>query len=295
MPYPYALLLTSLVLAAACDSSGDPEVAEQTAANGDGINSATAPSTGESNGQNDSWYKPPVAVSWQWQLGGVVNTAHNVTLYDIDLLDTPQQQIDELHSAGRHVICYFSAGSYEEWREDAAQFLESDKGNALDGWPGERWLDIRSGNIRRIMQQRLDLAQEKNCDGVEPDNVDGYANNSGFDLTGEHQLGYNRFLATEAHKRGLSIGLKNDLDQIVELEPDFDFAVNEQCFQYFECDLLMPFIEQGKPVLGAEYESRFVNDIEARDTMCTDARSRQFSTLILPINLDDSFRLSCTL
>jgi hypothetical protein len=125
--------------------------------------------------------------------------------------------------------------------------------------------------------------------------VDGYVNNSGFDFTGEHQLEYNRFLATEAHNRGLSIGLKNDLDQVVELEPYFDFAVNEQCFQYDECDRLTPFIEQEKPVLGAEYNSKYVNEIEARDTMCSDARSRQFSTLILPINLNDAFRLSCAL
>lgn len=42
------------------------------------------------------------------------------------------------------------------------------------------------------MQARLDLAVQKGCDGVEPDNVDGYQNNSGFPLTAQDQLAYNR-------------------------------------------------------------------------------------------------------
>ncbi|WP_414691363.1 endo alpha-1,4 polygalactosaminidase [Noviherbaspirillum sp.] len=78
------------------------------------------------------------------------------------------------------------------------QFLASDKGNALSGWAGERWLDTRSANVRQIMQKRLDLAKAKGCDGVEPDNVDGYTNNSGFPLNASTQPNYNRILAAEA-------------------------------------------------------------------------------------------------
>lgn len=36
----------------------------------------------------------------------------------------------------------------------------------------------------------------------------------GFPLTANDQLDYNRFLAYEAHSRNLSVGLKNDLDQV---------------------------------------------------------------------------------
>ena len=45
------------------------------------------------------------------------------------------------------------------------------------------------------MAARLDLAVSRQCDGVEPDNMDGYMNDSGFDMTGAHQLAYNRWLA----------------------------------------------------------------------------------------------------
>ena len=42
------------------------------------------------------------------------------------------------------------------------------------------------------------------------------------------------------------VGLKNDVDQISELLPDFDFAVNERCFEYNECDGYAEFIATGK-------------------------------------------------
>ncbi len=238
-------------------------------------------------------YRPPVGVSWQWQLTGTLNTAYNAELYDIDLFDTPQQTIDELHAAGKRVICYFSAGSYENWRPDKELFQKRDLGNPLDGWDGERWLDIRSEQVKDIMKSRLDRAAAKGCDGVEPDNVDGYDNNSGFPLTAADQIAYNRFLAMEAHRRGLSVGLKNDLNQVKELVSDFDFSVNEQCFEYNECALLVPFIEQGKPVLNAEYRQKWVDDNQEREKLCEQSLELHFSTLILPIDLDDSFRYSC--
>ena len=90
--------------------------------------------------------------------------------------------------------------------------------------------------------------------GVEADNVDGYTQDTGFDLTGDDQLRFNRMLAGLAHERSLTIGLKNDLDQVDDLVDEFDFAVNESCVQYRECATLEPFRAQGKPVLHVEYE-----------------------------------------
>lgn len=111
-------------------------------------------------------------------------------MYDIDLFEVPQATIDLLHSQNRIVICYFSAGSWEDWRPDASQFPSSVIGNELDGWPGEKvrtnscfltekWLDIRATKVRQLMQARMDLAVQKKCDGLEPDNVDGYKNDPG--------------------------------------------------------------------------------------------------------------------
>ena len=239
------------------------------------------------------WYRPPVFVTWQWQLQGSINTSYAVEIYDIDLFDTSSSTIQKLKLSGKKVICYFSAGSYEDFRVDKGKFNSKDLGNELDGWDGEKWLDIRSSNVRSIMLGRLDLAKQKGCDGVEPDNMDGYINNSGFNLAASDQLGFNKFIANEAHKRMLSVGLKNDLDQVDELVDYFDFSVNEQCFEYNECDSLSPFINNGKPVLNAEYQSKYVTDEIKRKTLCNKSLSRQFSTLVLPLDLDDGFRYSC--
>lgn len=46
------------------------------------------------------------------------------------------------------------------------------------------------------MSARLKKAQDKGCDGVEPDNVDGYTNDNGFHLTAHDQLTFNKWLAT---------------------------------------------------------------------------------------------------
>jgi len=256
---------------------------------------------GSSGGSNTSkptlstgnWFKPAVTTTWQWQLQGTVNTGYNVDLYDIDLFDSSASLITSLQAMNKKVICYFSAGSFEDFRPDAAQFLASDKGNTLQGFANEQWLDIRSANVRQIMQARLDLAKQKGCDGVEPDNVDGYTNNTGFPLSAADQLAYNQFLATEAHSRGLSVGLKNDIDQAAQLVSRFDFSVNEQCHEFNECDKLAVFINAGKPVFNAEYASVFVNDSVQRQMLCTDSLSRSFRTLVLPAALDDSFRFSC--
>ena len=108
-------------------------------------------------------------------------------------------------------ICYFSAGSFENWRPDAAAFPASVKGSS-NGWPGENWLDIRQWSVLGpIMGARMDLAVSKGCDGVEPDNMDGYSNSTGFPLTAADQITYNTNIANLAHSKGLSVGLKNDV------------------------------------------------------------------------------------
>ena len=241
-----------------------------------------------------SWYRPSTNTSWQWQLTETINTNYDVAIYDIDLFESNVSTIEELHTQGKKVICYFSGGSYESWRPDATAFSSELLGNDLDGWEGEWWLDISNEKLIPLMRSRLDLALQKGCDGVEPDNMDGHINNSGFTLSADDQLAYNKFMANEAHLRGLAIALKNDLNQIVALEPYFDMSVNEQCHQYSECDLLLPFIEHQKPVLIAEYDSSYkTSDTSVRDFMCNESNRQQFKTLILALDLDDSYRDSC--
>lgn len=232
-------------------------------------------------------WRPAPGTSWQWQLTGTIDTSVDVKMYDLDLFDVPQSTVDALHAAGRVVICYFSAGSDENWRPDHGKFPPEALGRGLDGWPGERWLDTRSDGVRAVMRARLDLAAAKRCDGVEPDNVDGYSNMPGFPLTAATQLDFDRFLAGEAHARGLSVGLKNDVGQVMELEADFDWALNESCLQYDECATLTPFIRAGKAVFHVEY-----GDTALADKVCPKTKALGFSTLIKKQALD-AWRVAC--
>ena len=226
------------------------------------------------------------------KLTGSIDTSVDATMFDIDLVDAQQSVIDALHAKGRVVVCYFSAGSREDWRPDAKDFKAGDYGKGLAGWPGENWLDVRSANVRAVMQKRLDLAVSKKCDGVEPDNVDGYANDSGFPLTKANQIDYNKFLASESHSRGLSVGLKNSVELVTDLLPHFDWALNEECLSYSECTTLAPFIKANKAVFHVEYVDKSSQGAAKKSSVCGKSSIAGFSTLIKTWDLD-AWRLSC--
>jgi len=207
-------------------------------------------------------------------------------MYDIDLFDNPASTIASLHAKGRVVICYFST-QYENWRPDAGDFPASVLGSNLDDWVGEKYVDIRSPIVRDIMTARLDLAVSKGCDGVEPDNVDSYSNSNGFNLKAADQIDFNTFIATEAHSRGLSVGLKNDIDQASALQSNFDWALNEQCNEFDECDSLDVFAKAGKAVFGVEYSG-------SASSICPKMVAEKFSWLMKDLDLDASVTQCCT-
>lgn len=222
---------------------------------------------------------PKQGTAWQWQLTGELDTGVDVPVYDLDGEKTTVGQVAELKRKGRHVICYVSVGSVENFRPDHARFPKAVVGKALDGWPDERWLDVRRWDqLKPIFAARFDQCKAKGFDAVEPDNVDAYANESGFPLTANDQLTFNRQIAGLAHERGLSVGLKNDLDQIAELQPSFDFAVNEECMRYDECEQLRPFLQAGKAVLHVEY------DLEPKE-FCANAKELRLSSMWKPLDL----------
>ena len=236
--------------------------------------------------QTTGLWEPALQTSWQWQLTTPIDQSVDVQMYDIDGFDNDASVVTSLHAQGKKVVCYIDAGTFENWRSDANLFPSSVKGNAVQGWAGEQWLDIRNLQVLApIMQARLDMCQTKGFDGVEFDNVDGYTNDTGFPLSANDQLAYNTWLAQEAHARGMSAGLKNDLDQVTQLLPSFDWALDEQCFQYQECDLLTPFIRAGKAVFEVEYSLN-------TSQFCPQADALNFNSLRKDLALDAA-RTAC--
>ncbi|GAA4632139.1 endo alpha-1,4 polygalactosaminidase [Actinoallomurus vinaceus] len=241
-------------------------------------------------------WKPALNTSWQWQLKSVPSSPYlDVTMYDIDGFDATAADVSKLHStkSGRKVVCYISAGTYEDWRGDAGDFPSSVLGNNVDGWPGERWLDIRQygGKLGTILQKRMDMCKSKGFDAIEFDNVDGYTNDPGFSISATDQLNFNTWLANEAHSRGLSAGLKNDIDQLKTLQPYFDWALNEECWANTECTTAQTgygydkYVAAGKAVFNVEYSldtSKF----------CSKANAQNFNSLKKNLALD-AYRVPC--
>lgn len=207
-------------------------------------------------------------------------------VWDYDLFSAPNSLIKAFQDKGHPVICYFSAGSWENWRADADQFPKSALGKGLDGWPGEKWLDVRDPQVRSIMAARIKMAADKGCDAVDPDNVDGYSNPTGFNLTKADLVSYLKFLAEEAHSHGMACGLKNGGDILKQVVDVMQFSVNEQCVQYNECNLYQPFIAQNKPVFNIEYTEMSPAPPAFVTKSCTNEGAKGFSTLVKHLSLD---------
>ena len=237
--------------------------------------------------QPGCWQPTATTEPWQWQLTGKVDLSVDAPVYDIDGFDNKSPVVDAIHGQGDRAICYLSVGSYERWRPDASSFPNRVLGRPLDPpFQNERWLDIRRLRaLKPIMEARFDICASKGFDAVEPDNVDGYQNRTGFRLTKTDQLRYDRWVADAVHQRGMAVGLKNDVGQVDELLDYFDFAINEQCFQYHECSRLDPFIAADKPVFGAEYAL-------TRAEFCDKAAAHGFSTIRKRLRLG-AWRRTC--
>ncbi len=232
--------------------------------------------------------RPPVGARLQIQFVGSLDLGKPVDVYDLDLFETPAEVVAQLHAQGKEVLCYLNAGAWEAWRPDADRYPPEVLGNAYEGWPDERWVDVRRIDLLApILRDRLDLCAAKGFDGVEPDNLDGYQNDTGFPLTAGDQLRFNRWIAAEAHARGLSAGLKNDPDQIPDLVDAFDWALAEECFVQGWCADLLPFLEAGKAVFAVEYTDTPVDF----DAFCRQVTPWGISGLLKHRNLDAFLRL----
>jgi hypothetical protein len=254
MPRPSARLvataLVALVLAAVSASA--------VAAGGGAAGGGTAGASGAARAaaSPSGWWKPPQRLTWFWQLQGKISNTHAVAAYDVDGFETEASEIAALHAQGKHVICYIDAGTAEKFRPDYDEFPPATLGRS-NGWPGERWLDIRRlSAIEPIMAARFQMCRQKGFDAVEPDNIEAFANKSGFEISAAQQLTYNEWIAAEVHSLGMAVLQKNDSEQSVQLQPYFDGALSEQCNQYRECGDFEPYLSAGKPVLNAEYRGK---------------------------------------
>lgn len=222
------------------------------------------------------WQPKPTTTAWQWQLQGKIDTSVPAPVYEVDGFETSANTVRRLHRLGRKVICYLDVGSWESYRPDKAEFPRSVIGRTYAGFPDERWLDVsRFQLFEAPLKRRFTMCARKGFDAVEPDNIAGWEkeNRTGFKITRDDQLRFNRWVARQVHSRGMAVALKNDGRQATELAPHFDFAVVEECFQYNECGYYRDaFIRNSKAVFEAEYEQQ-------PSEFCGTARAIGFSAI----------------
>lgn len=244
-------------------SSTDPE----TTTDGDGGTTTPPPTTGFTPLKQNT--------AWQWQLTGTVNetvldTSTNPNkMYDIDMFNASPELISRLKNKGIYVVCYVEAGDWASGRPDAGDFATSILGRNISGFPDEKFINVKAldspagptgKTLRQIMTARLQLAQSKGCQGIEPDLDDLHTYSTGFTISQSDMVTYNKFLIDTGHSLGMSVGLKNGADEggpgsftAAMYNAGADWVLNEECNQYSECSGYNIFIQGGRPVFQVEY------------------------------------------
>jgi hypothetical protein len=231
--------------------------------------------------------RPEPFASWQIQLTGNLDTTVDVRIYIADA-GTSAAVIDDLHAAGRIVICYFSAGTQEPFRGDASRFPAATLGEPLASYPDERWIDVRDAVVRAIMQDRITAAAAAGCDGIEPSGLAAFAMTTGFDFTRADQVGYDRWLADAVHRAGLSIGfVENDAGLAGDLLASFDWTIVWNCLD-MGCPAAGPFVGARKAAFLVEY-----GDETRAAAVCPGARDLGLSAIIKRDGNLDAFRVGC--
>ncbi len=250
-----------------------------------------------------SWWQPKASenLKWQWQLQDEIDTTLPVQVYNIDI-EVPQDKIDELRARGIKLICYFSAGTVEDFREDAELFPQRIIGEQYDDLIDERWVDYADIDaLAPIMRARLDKCKSKGFDAVEIDNVDahnyetkdelGNVINIGtnFKMSLDESTAYVLWLAEEAHKRGLGIGLKNAEEMVSDVVDEVDWMLVEDCYYDSWCMAATAFIDADKPVFMAEYDDLVPDFTPA----CELAKSLGYSAIWRDSSLSTRLYLAC--
>jgi len=240
-------------------------------------------------------WRPAIETTWQMQLNGTVsNPSLRAALYDIDMFSTTSEEISNMHTLGRRVVCYLSVGTYESFRSDANTFPDSTLGNYLEGSTTERYIDTRSQAIRDIMKARIQMGVKKGCDGLDIGNLDSYRAESSFPLTTNTAINYLTYLSTQTHNLNTAIGVRNCPEIATQSIFLVDYEINESCVAYEECDIFQPFISAGKPVLHIEYMAQGNNTAEFLNWACNGNGTRGFSTIVKRVDLG-AWALDCPL
>lgn len=230
---------------------------------------------------------PPELSTFYWQLQGTVNTGRPEAVYDIDGFDNAKSVFTNLKGKGKYTIAYFSAGTWEPGRPDSDSFPSGVKGNVVQGWETERWLDVRAiSTLQPIMEARVAVAKGKGAHAIEWDNLDVYDQSSGFSISQAQNKTWLQMLSTITRAAGLSPIFKNTPAFASWALPYFDACIVEEAYRYSEIADYMPWRNANKPVWAVEYTGTL---------NCTDANNRGIYLAKFPLDLNGAPTSVCSL
>jgi hypothetical protein len=233
-------------------------------------------------------WQPSARTTWQIQLTGTLDTSIEARLYIVDFQDLSAATLAELHAAGREVACYLSAGTFETWRGDAANFPAAAIGNPLADYPQEYWLDIRDSTVQTLMLARVNRARNLGCDAIELSNLSNGGQDTGFAaLTSADYASYGQAMARAVSAQGMSVGLDGAEELLGQLLLVFDWGAATGCFSVDGCQAWSPMLAANKPVLLVEF-----GDAATAQTICASATQAGFDALIKNGTFD-AFRIPC--
>lgn len=233
--------------------------------------SAARPSAGDRD------WSPRPGLRWQIQLTGAFFDVVGANVYDLDPYQTPAETVGDLRAQGRQTMCHLDVGVSDLSLPDARRIPGRALGESAGS--GRRWLDIRDWEtLEPVLADRMRLCVRKGFDAVDADATFGYANRSGFDLSGDDQVTFDRHVAELAHGLGLKVGIRTSAAMAWQVEPHTDFAVTGNCFSAPDCVAFSVFVRAGKAVFDIETTS--VGDF------CPLARAYGYAATRSPAQLD---------
>ncbi|MET4138235.1 endo alpha-1,4 polygalactosaminidase [Pedobacter sp. UYP1] len=232
-------------------------------------------------GNKTSWWQPAAGVSFDWQLDDINSaSSFSADVVDVDAFTTSAETVAALHAKGKKVIAYLSVGTIENDRNDASLIPAEVIGKQYPEWPKEKWLDIRQiDKLKPWLNSRINMILKKGFDGIEPDNMDSYDNDPGFNIQLADTRKYADYLISLAHSNGLSIGQKNVKELTADYASKFDWALTEDAFAQGWQNQLSGYIKLNKPVFAVEYTDK-MSQSNFQATVCPSAKQLKYTAIL---------------
>jgi uncharacterized protein (TIGR01370 family) len=169
----FAALLAVAVLAA-CSGVHDGLQSRES------VDRADVPSQPERADRTDRAARLAQACTWAPIHGGTgVRGAGAFDVVVVDAIaqrngfvETSKAEVRKLQEEGTLVLAYLSVGTVERWRHYAADVPRSWTLGAVDGWPGERFVDAGKAGWRSLMAREARTLAAAGVDGLYLDNLD---------------------------------------------------------------------------------------------------------------------------